>query len=388
MTYFPFQPQVDQHSPIRRRINALVVAAGTGGHIMPGLAVAREFLERGMSVTWVGTPQGMEHSLVPASFPTMPIAVISFGGIRGKHWYTWLALPWRLIRAVVQSYALLHKSAPSVILAMGGYLTVPVVLANRLHGLFSPRAKVIIHEQNRLAGSANRFMARLADTVLCGFDGAITPSVTVGNPLNASFFNASPPTTRYASRTNTPMQLLVMGGSLGAQAINLLMPQALALLAKRRPETAWKVTHQSGNNLLVDTLSAYEQAQIPPSIQWEVVPFIQDVAVAMENADVVVCRAGAQTVQEIAAVGVAALMVPLPWAIDDHQTHNARYLSEQGAGTLIPQAELSADRLAQWFATINRTALLAQAVKAKALAKPNAAKKVAEIVIELLEQNA
>ena len=337
----------------------LVMAGGTGGHVMPGLAVAQVMRERAWNVVWLGNPQGMEATLVPQHGITLePVRI---GGLRGKGLLNALAMPARLARACWQSLSALRRIKPAVVLGMGGYVAFPGGLMAALVGY-----PLVVHEQNSVAGLTNRLLARLADRVLEAFPGTLAGAVCTGNPVRADS-----PRARYLARSG-PLRLLVVGGSLGAQALNQIVPQALAQTdPAHRPE----VVHQAGRAHAQALVERYRElgvaAQVPS--------FIDDMAAALAEADLVICRAGAMTVAELAAVGVASVLVPFPHAVDDHQTGNARFLAEQGAATLIAQADLTADRLSSLIAGASRDALAEQAERARALARPRAAHEVADI---------
>ena len=331
---------------------ALVMAGGTGGHIFPGLAVAQALRAQGWQVHWLGAPASMESRLVPPR--GFAFEAITFSGVRGKGLATLALLPVRLLRACWQSLQVLARVRPDVVLGFGGYISLPGGLMAWLR-----RTPLVLHEQNSVAGAANKVLARLARRVFCAFPQALAGAQHVGNPLRAEFLQQALPEQRFAARCG-PLQILVLGGSLGAQALNQIVPQALAQLgAAERPV----VVHQSGEQHIEALRNAYAQA----GVQAELTPFIDDTASAMARADLVICRAGASTVTEIAAVGAAALFVPFPAAVDDHQTHNARFLADQGAAWLMPQSTLTAQSLAQWLQTCDRPTLLRHAQAAKAM---------------------
>jgi len=331
---------------------ALVMAGGTGGHIFPSLAVAQALRAQGWQVHWLGAPASMESRLVPPR--GFAFEAIHFSGVRGKGLVTLALLPVRLLRACWQSLQVLARVRPDVVLGFGGYISLPGGLMAWLR-----RTPLVLHEQNSVAGAANKVLARFAHRAFCAFPRALAGAQHVGNPLRAEFLQQALPAQRFAARSG-PLQILVLGGSLGAQALNHIVPQALAQLpADVRPV----VVHQSGEQHIEALRSAYGEA----GVQAELTPFIEDTASAMAHADLVICRAGASTVTEIAAVGAAALFVPFPAAVDDHQTHNARFLADQGAAWLMPQSTLTAQSLAQWLQSCDRPALLRHAQAAKAL---------------------
>ena len=331
---------------------ALVMAGGTGGHIFPGLAIAQALRDKGWRVHWLGAPNSMESRLVPPR--GFELETIAFSGVRGKGIGSLLWLPLRLLRACWQSLAVLGRVQPDVVLGFGGYISLPGGLMSALQ-----RIPLLVHEQNSVAGAANKVLARVARRAFSAFPGALDAAQHVGNPLRAEFLVQGAPDQRFAGR-NGPLQILVLGGSLGAGALNRIVPQALALLpADLRPS----VTHQSGEQHIDALRTHYTQA----GVQATLVPFIEDTASAMALADLVICRAGASTVTEIAAVGAAALFIPFPAAVDDHQTHNARFLVDQGAACLMPQHSLTPEGLAHWLQACDRATLLRTAQAAKGL---------------------
>ncbi len=347
---------------------ALVMAGGTGGHIFPGLAVAEELRARGWTVHWLGTPGSMESRIVPPQgFAFEPI---DFSGVRGKGLATLALLPLRLLRAFWQALAVVRRVRPDVVVGLGGYVTFPGGMMAVLCG-----KPLVVHEQNSVAGLVNKVLAGVADRVFTAFPDALRKGAWVGNPLRTAFTRQAGPQERFAGRSG-PLRLLVVGGSLGAKALNDIVPQALALIpADRRPV----VTHQSGA-AQIDALRAnYAAAGVEASLT----PFIDDTATAFAEADLIVCRAGASTVTEIAAVGAAAVFVPFPHAVDDHQTANARFLADAGGGWLVQQRDLSAGSLSQLLQNTERAALLERALKAKTMQKIHATREVANACEEL-----
>lgn len=347
----------------------MLMAGGTGGHIFPGLAVADYMRERGWVVTWLGNPQGMEGNLVPPhGFTLYPV---NFGGLRGKSWRTKIALPFTLLRAFYQSYRALRYVRPHLVLGMGGYITFPGGVMARLLGI-----PLVLHEQNAVAGLSNRVLARIAHRVLCAFPNTLPNAIYTGNPVRRAFIDAPSPQQRYAGRTG-PLRLLVVGGSLGAAVLNDIVPQALALLPPHnRPE----VIHQSGAAQL-ETMRAH---YLRLGIKVDARAFIDDMAYAYAQADLVICRAGAMTVAEIAALGVAALFVPYPFAVDDHQTRNAEFLVNARAAMIFQQSQLTAPRLAQYLLDLNRARLIEFAVAAKKQAKLDATAQIAKTCVLLV----
>lgn len=347
--------------------SVLVMAGGTGGHIFPGLAVAECLRNQGWTVAWMGNPTGMEYRLVPAK--GFAFEGVKFSGLRGKGMLTKVLMPFRLARAMMQSWKILRRLKPSVVLGMGGYITFPGGLVSYLMG-----RPLVLHEANSVAGSANRVLARFATRVLTGFPKTLKEAQWVGNPIRESFERLSDCKARNSKRQG-PLHLLIVGGSLGAAALNTVVPEALALLpADRRPN----VLHQTGEQHLETVTKTYQQL----GVNGELKPFIDDMAAAYANADLVICRAGAMTVSEISAAGVAACFVPFPYAIDDHQTANARFLSDAKAAILIPQSQLDGDSLANLVLGLRREDLAEMAVKAQALAKFHATEEVASICEE------
>ena len=347
---------------------ALIMAGGTGGHIFPGLAVAEELRARGWRVHWLGAPGSMESRIVPQH--GFPLELIDFSGVRGKGLVTLALLPLRLLRAFWQALQVVRRVKPDVVVGLGGYITFPGGMMGVLCG-----KPLVLHEQNSVAGMANKVLAGVADRVFTAFPGVLKKAQWVGNPLRAAFTRQAAPSERFVGRTG-PLRLLVVGGSLGAQALNDIVPRALALIpAENRPV----VTHQSGATQ-IDTLRANYQAA---GVQAELTPFIDDTASAFAAADIIVCRAGASTVTEIAAVGAAAIFVPFPFAVDDHLTTNARFLVNAGGGWLVQQSDLTPEGLAKMLLNSERTALVDIAEKAKNMQKINATREVVAACEEL-----
>ncbi|MFM8547464.1 MAG: undecaprenyldiphospho-muramoylpentapeptide beta-N-acetylglucosaminyltransferase [Betaproteobacteria bacterium] len=342
----------------------LVMAGGTGGHVMPGLAVAQILREQSWRIVWLGNPEGMEAALVARH--GIAFEPVSIKGLRGKGPLALLALPLKLLRAFAQSISALRRVRPSVVLGMGGYVAFPGGMMASLLGY-----PLVVHEQNSVAGLTNRVLAKLADRVLEAFPGTLTGAIWTGNPVRRDLGALPAPELRYRDREG-PLRVLVVGGSLGARVLNEIVPQALALLGEAvRP----RVMHQSGRSHGEALREAYRSR----GIEAEVADFIEDMTAAYRDADLVICRAGAMTIAELAAAGVASVLVPLPHAVDDHQTSNARYLADRGAATLIAQTDLSAPALADLLRQASRPALMEQAVRARALARTEAAQAVAEI---------
>ena len=346
----------------------LIMAGGTGGHIFPALAVADCLRAQGWKITWLGARNSMEAELVPKHGYEM--AWVRFSGLRGKGLMRKLMLPMNLLVACVQSAAALLHYRPDVVLGMGGYITFPggvmAALLNR---------PLLIHEQNFTAGLSNKTLARLAARVMSGFPNVLPGAEWCGNPVRDSIAALPEPQARYTARSGV-LNLLVVGGSLGAKAINECVPQALALLP---PAARPKVLHQTGKQHFDAVKTAYRQA----GVEAEIKPFLDDMAQRYAWADIVICRAGALTVAELAAAGVASILIPFPFAVDDHQTGNARFLSEHGAAVLLPQAELKPQHLADLLKDMTRARALEMAQAGRKLAKPEAAQRVAQVCAEL-----
>jgi UDP-N-acetylglucosamine--N-acetylmuramyl-(pentapeptide) pyrophosphoryl-undecaprenol N-acetylglucosamine transferase len=348
----------------------LIMAGGTGGHIFPGLAVAECLRAQGVPVVWLGAVGGMESKVVPAH--AIELHSVAVGGLRGKGWRTRALAPLMLLRALFASITILQKIKPRSVLSMGGYVAGPGGLAAWLL-----RRPLLVHEQNRVAGFTNRRLAGMARRVLTGFADALPNAEWVGNPVRASIASLADPAQRIGTRSDTP-RLLVLGGSLGARALNLAVPQALAQLPMAdRPQ----VLHQCGSRGLDEARDAYAKA----GVDAQVVAFIDDMAGSYAWADLAVCRAGALTLAELTAAGLGALLVPYPHAVDDHQTHNAEALVAVGAAELIQERDLDTQQLAQRLSTLlhDRARVTAMAVAARTLAKPDAAQVIARACMEV-----
>ena len=347
---------------------ALVMAGGTGGHIFPGLAVAEALRERAWRVHWLGAPGSMESQLVPPR--GLPFETVDFSGVRGKGLRTLVLLPLRLLRAFWQSIAVVRRVRPDVVIGLGGYITFPGGMMSVLLG-----KPLVLHEQNSVAGLANRVLAAVADRVFTAFPHVLKQGAWVGNPLRPAFLRQPGPAERLGGRSG-PLRLLVVGGSLGAKALNEVVPQALALIpAERRPQ----VLHQSGARQIDELRANYAAAGVAA----ELTPFIEDTAAAYGEADLIVCRAGASTVTEIAAVGAAAVFVPFPFAVDDHQTTNARFLVDAGGGWLVQQRDLRPEWLAELIQTTTREELIRRALAAKGMRKTTATEDMVQACEEL-----
>ncbi len=373
----------------------LIMAGGTGGHIFPALAVADCLRAQGWKIIWLGARNSMEAELVPKHGYEM--AWVRFSGLRGKGLMRKLLLPLNLLVACVQSAAALLHYRPDVVLGMGGYITFPggvmAALLNR---------PLLIHEQNSTAGLSNKTLARLAARVMSGFPNVLPQAEWCGNPVRDSIAALPEPQARYTARSGV-FNLLVLGGSLGAKAINECVPQALALLpSAARPngqarfphpyplpereggkdslrEGMFNVVHQTGKQHFETVQAMYRQA----GVEAEIKPFLDDMAQHYAWADIVICRAGALTIAELAAAGVASILIPFPFAVDDHQTGNARFLSEHGAAVLLPQTELKPQQLANLLKDMTRARALEMAQAGRKLAKPEAAQRVAQVCAEL-----
>jgi len=340
----------------------LVMAGGTGGHVFPALAVAKALQEQGASIEWLGTQRGIEARLIPEA--DIPLHFILVEGVRGKGKLALLKAPLQIMRALAQARAVVKKVQPDAVLGFGGFATGPGGVAARLSGI-----PLIIHEQNAVAGTTNRLLSRIANRVLEAFPSGLPRAVQVGNPVRNEISRLPEPQLRIG--TQSPLRLLVLGGSLGAVAINELVPKAIAQLPiSLRPV----VIHQSGERHLELAREAYRTA----GIDAEVVPFIADMAEAYSSADLIICRAGALTVSEIAAAGVGAIMVPFPFAIDDHQTRNGEWLQNAGGAVVMQQNVMDAEKLSaklQEFLS-NPKKLLEMAEAARRVAKTDATDQV------------
>ena len=367
----PFAAQQATAASDRR---ALIMAGGTGGHIFPGLAVAQALRERGWDVVWLGgagsdAKPSMESRLIPPQ--GFVFETLAFSGVRGKGVMTLALLPLRLLRAFWQSIQVIRRVKRDVVVGLGGYITFPGAMMAVLLG-----KPLILHEQNSVAGMANRVLARIADRVYSSFPDVLPKARWVGNPLRQPFIGRATPERRFAERSGA-LRVLVVGGSLGARVLNEVVPAALALIPQeQRP----LVTHQGG----IDQIDALHANYAKVGVHSRLVAFIDDTASALADADLVICRAGASTVAEIAAIGVAALFVPLPSAVDDHQTRNARFLVDRGAGWLLAQADFDPPRLAQFLQQATRENLLACASTARLAEKTDATAQMVAACEELV----
>jgi len=339
----------------------LIMAGGTGGHIFPGLAVAEQMRAAGWEVVWMGARGGMEERLVPKH--GYRAAWIRAKAARGKGIVQKLLLPANLLYSFWESARCIRRLRPNVVLGLGGYVAFP---GGMMASLWN--RPLALHEQNAIPGLANRVLAQVSDKVMAGFPQALKGAEWTGNPVRAEIAAIPAPESRFAGRQG-PLKILVVGGSLGAQALNEAMPRALALL-ENRP----LVVHQAGEKHLDALRKHYKDA----GVQGELVAFIDDMARRYAEADLVVCRAGAVTVAELSAGGMASILVPFPHAVDDHQTANGKFLADRGAAILIQQRDLTPQTLAQRIQSLDRSRLLEMARQARALGKPDAARVVAE----------
>jgi len=352
----------------------MVMAGGTGGHVFPALAVAEELRTRGLEVFWFGSRGGFETRVVPER--GLAIETISIRGLRGNGLLGWLLAPWRISQALLQSLRILRRQRPMLVLGMGGFVTGPGGVMARLLGI-----PLVIHEQNAIAGMTNRWLSRIANRVLEAFPGSFGDLNAVqltGNPVRADIV-ALPGTIHDQPDHGGPPRMLILGGSLGAQALNETVPVALALLpAEQRPQ----LRHQAGRGKLESTQECYRQL----GVEAEVVPFVADMAAAYRWADLVICRAGALTIAELAVAGVASILVPYPYAVDDHQTRNAAYLVDGGAALLQPQSQLNPERLAAQLQSLlhEPVRLRRMAQAARRLGLPDATTRVADICQEVI----
>jgi UDP-N-acetylglucosamine--N-acetylmuramyl-(pentapeptide) pyrophosphoryl-undecaprenol N-acetylglucosamine transferase len=349
----------------------LIMAGGTGGHVFPGLAVARRLLEKRVHVVWLGTRLGLEAHAVPASGLAIDMEWLSIRGVRRKGWARWLLFPFTLAYAMGQALCVLWRRKPDAVLSLGGFVAGPGGLMAWL-----TRTPLVIHEQNAIPGMTNKWLALIADQVLCGFPdafGSRIPARPVGNPVRDEIIALAPPNVRMATRAGR-LRLLVVGGSQGANVFNDVVPIAIRSLPEKITPEVW---HQSGRNAAAQVTLAYAD------LTAKVTEFIDDMAAAYAWADVVLCRAGAMTIAELAASGSAAILVPYLYAVDDHQTANARFLSDRSAAVLIPQKEFTADRLCELLTgfAANRDLPLKMAHAARHLGVTDAAENVAEVCL-------
>ena len=344
----------------------LVMAGGTGGHIFPALAVAHKLRDAGWRVVWLGNPDGMEARLVPQH--GFEMVHLKFAALRGKGLMRKLLLPFNLLKGFWQAQKAIRQVQPNVVLGMGGYITFPGGMMASLLG-----KPLVVHEQNSVAGLANRVLSGVADKIVTGFPEVLKKGIWAGNPVRPEIAQIATPAERFAERSGA-LRLLVIGGSLGAQVLNEMVPQGMALLGENEQP---QIVHQAGEK----HIQALKDAYAAVGVQAHCVPFIEDMAGAYEWADLVICRSGALTVADLAAAGVASILVPFPHAVDDHQTGNARFLVNVGGAFLLPQSELTPEAIAL-IRNYSRNQLLEMAEKARSLAKPDATEEVANLCAE------
>lgn len=355
----------------------LIMAGGTGGHVFPALATAEKLQQQGVAVEWLGSSHGIEGELVPEA--GIKLHTIEVRGLRGKGKLSLLLAPFKLLLALWQALAVVRRVKPDAVLGMGGFASGPGGLAAWLL-----RKPVVIHEQNAVAGMTNKALSKVAWRVMEAFKGAFSTGLkteSVGNPVRGAILNMAPPAERMRDRDGR-LKVLVVGGSLGAQAINELIPETLASLPEEERPDVW---HQAGKRNIEATRGIYQRLGLDDS---QLVPFIKEMDEAYTWADLVICRAGALTVSELSIAGVASVLVPFPYAVDDHQTQNAAFLSEQGAAVRIQQADLNKEKLTTLLTDTlkDRSVLIEMAEKARALGRPDASDKVAETCLKAIAQ--
>ncbi|MCO6504078.1 MAG: undecaprenyldiphospho-muramoylpentapeptide beta-N-acetylglucosaminyltransferase [Snodgrassella sp.] len=340
----------------------MLMAGGTGGHIFPALAVAEALQQHGHRIIWLGSEGAMEARLVPQY--NIRLETLAIKGIRGNGLKRKLLLPFTLIKTIIAARKIIKKHGIDAVIGFGGFVTFPGGIAAKASGL-----PLIVHEQNAIAGLSNKVLAKFANIVLYAFPNVFTnKNGLVGNPVRADIANLPTPQQRFSDRQGV-LSILVVGGSLGADALNQIVPQAIALLpVEQRP----KITHQSGRNKLVDLQQNYQQLGVEACC----IEFITDIPSAYRQADLVICRAGALTIAELTAAGAGAFLVPYPHAVDDHQTANAQFMVKNGAAVLLPQSRLTANLLHSLLADLSREQCLQMAIQARALAQPDSVDKV------------
>ncbi|ETX10372.1 UDP-diphospho-muramoylpentapeptide beta-N- acetylglucosaminyltransferase [Marinomonas ushuaiensis DSM 15871] len=349
----------------------VIMAGGTGGHIYPALACAHNFKEKGLDVQWLGSKGGMEESLVPEH--DIPLRSLSIKGVRGKGVLGLFAAPFRILHAIGQAIAVLQKSKPDVVLGMGGFVAGPGGVAARILGI-----PLVIHEQNAIAGTTNKLLAKIASLRLQAFDGALPNGVSVGNPIRSNILNQSIRPLREGSAR--PLRLLVVGGSLGAKAINDVVPQVLVNWPFSQRLDVW---HQTGKRNLDEVSELYKNAGVEARVE----PYLDNMDQAYYWADIVLCRSGAMTVSELAVAGLPSILIPYPHAIDDHQTANAHYLEKVGAAYLLPQPELTYEKIITLLSGLieSENALLKMGAQAKSVAHPTATQDVVAHCLRLIK---
>lgn len=354
--------------------SVLIMAGGTGGHVFPGLALATELLARGVGVQWLGTATGIEARLVPEA--GIPLHLIPVRGIRGKSVRAIFTAPWNIMISLRETLRVIRQIKPAVVVGLGGFVSGPGGVAAKLLGI-----PLVLHEQNAVAGTTNTLLARIATKVLTGFPLPLPKAICIGNPVREAIESLPEPQQRLHKRSDS-VRLLIVGGSRGALAINELVPAAVALLPRQSGIEIW---HQAGEHKEIETINRYQQHDVVARVE----PFIDDMSAALAWADFVVCRSGALTVAELAAAGLGALLIPFPYAIDDHQTANAQFLVQAEAAIIVQQRELTPEKLAAVFSSVlfDRAILLQMAIKARALAKPAAAKRFADYCEDIINGN-
>ena len=353
----------------------LIMAGGTGGHVYPALAVADYLHEKDVPILWMGTASGLEARVVPQN--NYPLLTVTMSGLRGHGLLRWLLAPLKLSVAVCQALKIMWHYKPAAVLGMGGYASAPGGIAAWLS-----RTPLYLHEQNAIAGLTNRMLSPLARQIMQGFPLTFAAGKkvrTTGNPVRQAMHKVPEPGQRYPDRRQDKLRLLILGGSQGARKLNQVLPAAMAKLPADVLIGIW---HQTGEKNRIDTAARYEELGL---VDVRIDAFIEDVAAAYSWADLVVCRAGALTIAELCTVGLAAILVPFPYAVDDHQTANARYLSDSGAAVLLPEPELEETALAKLLQEFsqNRRRLLDMAIRCKALSRPAATQDVGAICLGL-----
>ena len=349
----------------------IVMAGGTGGHIYPALACAQRFKEKGVAVEWLGSKSGMEEKLVPEHDIVMHS--LSIKGVRGKGFVGLLAAPFRVLHAIGQAIAVLQKVKPDVVLGMGGFVAGPGGVAARILGI-----PLVIHEQNAIAGTTNKLLAKIASLKLQAFEGALSKGITIGNPIRGDILKQQVRVSR--NGVARPLRLLVVGGSLGAKAINDVVPQVLKAWSFSPRLDVW---HQTGLKNFDDVSTLYKEAQVEARVD----AYLENMDQAYYWADIVLCRAGAMTVSELAIAGLPSILVPYPYAIDDHQTENARYLEKIGGAYLLPQPQLTCDKILSLLSEFveSEEVLLKMGAQAKTAAYPDATKDVVAYCLRLMK---
>ncbi len=352
------------------KLTLLIMAGGTGGHVMPALSVAQRLMDQGFDVQWLGTHAGIEANLVPKA--NIPMHYIHVKGLRGNGLLGWLKAPFRVSKAFFQSFKVIRQVKPKAVISMGGYVAGPGGIA-----AWCLRIPLIVHEQNALSGMTNRLLAPFAKKILTAFPKTFAYSkvAITGNPVRESIIHVGD---ERSPRTHETLRVLVIGGSLGARALNQTVPRAIKAIES---QTKVEIRHQTGKNDIESTRKLY----LGVESKFELTSFIDDMAKAYHWADIVICRSGALTIAELAAAGVPSILIPFPHAVDDHQSYNARYLTDAGAAVLLPQSELSATKLSDLILTLanDRDKLLDMSNKSKSLAKPEATEQVANYFVEV-----